>query len=480
MSRVYSLILILGIACAGLAQTAYNSLAAREGRIIIVSNGNFFIDLGSLNGLSLADEGGDIYRDQDLIGHFELSRIGAEVSQIEVRMLDKLSPSFGDRVYFTEAILPNTQQLTQTSPSVNPSTELAITNIYTNPTTSAVTSAQNYQSSYQITTNNLSTDSQAIAVDQPASLMSNIVTSVLSVGSLQGSNFAISAQQVSAQHAASSAQLEPFHNMLAPTSEVSKLRYGVPYVNPDSLTPGAIEGYNPIGNAFARNWGDSWDPTFINTTPSDDIFPANAPIPYFLRVARVKYSLGFPAEAIRVLDEGLRRFGNNQELLAERSMMSGTDMSSASSSVGVSTPSASTISQDELFEVLRRLQEQQLGSSSGQFAMAAAPPVDQDELFFLMRKLEQEQNQGKEASSLMTEGFLLLDRGEYVAASERFKTVVEIAPLWSNGHYWLGRSYIALGELELAKAKFQDVLRLEENNPNGEIYQGAQFLLNNL
>ncbi|MEZ4606276.1 MAG: hypothetical protein R2865_05590 [Deinococcales bacterium] len=43
----------------------------------------------------------------------------------------------------------------------------------------------------------------------------------------------------------------------------------------------------------------------------------------------------------------------------------------------------------------------------------------------------------------MTEGFLLLDRGEYVAASERFKTVVEIAPLWSNGHYWLGRSYIA-------------------------------------
>ncbi|MEZ4606274.1 MAG: hypothetical protein R2865_05580 [Deinococcales bacterium] len=40
-------------------------------------------------------------------------------------------------------------------------------------------------------------------------------------------------------------KLEPFHNMLAPTSEVSKLRYGVPYVNPDSLTLGPLKVITP-------------------------------------------------------------------------------------------------------------------------------------------------------------------------------------------------------------------------------------------
>ena len=89
-----------------------------------------------------------------------------------------------------------------------------------------------------------------------------------------------------------------------------------------TLTTAPNSSYATAQTYYDSDWGDNWDPTFVNTTPTaSGIIPADAPAPYFLRIARVKNNLGFPNEAIEILEMGLGKYPNDVSLNSEVTMI---------------------------------------------------------------------------------------------------------------------------------------------------------------
>ncbi len=115
---------------------------------------------------------------------------------------------------------------------------------------------------------------------------------------------------------------------LATSSATANTTIDVPaHVGPatianQTLTTSANSSYATAQTYYDSDWGDNWDPTFVNTTPTaSGIIPDGAPAPYFLRIARVKNNLGFPNEAIQILQMGLAQYPNDVSLQSEVTMI---------------------------------------------------------------------------------------------------------------------------------------------------------------
>lgn len=65
-------------------------------------------------------------------------------------------------------------------------------------------------------------------------------------------------------------------------------------------------------------------------------------------------------------------------------------------------------------------------------------------------------------------GVLKFEAKDYQGAGEALTRALEIAPDYSNARYYLGRTYVALKDLEKALAEFREVLKLNQGNAEVE------------
>ena len=110
-------------------------------------------------------------------------------------------------------------------------------------------------------------------------------------------------------------------------------------------------------------------------------------------------------------------------------------------------------------------------------ALTYAPSAEaQANIHYVLGRIDRDSRWGTGAVDSFERGYSFFEQGSYNNAVNYFSEVTRLAPNWIEGHYWLARSQLQLGQHNEARNGLNYVLQAESNQ-NSDIYKGARYLL---
>ncbi len=110
-------------------------------------------------------------------------------------------------------------------------------------------------------------------------------------------------------------------------------------------------------------------------------------------------------------------------------------------------------------------------------ALTYAPSAEvQTNIHYVLGRIDRDSRWGVATVDSFERGYSFFEQGNYNSAVSHFSEVTHLAPSWIEGHYWLARSQLQLGQHNEARNGLNYVLQTESNQ-NSDIYKGARYLL---
>ncbi len=108
------------------------------------------------------------------------------------------------------------------------------------------------------------------------------------------------------------------------------------------------------------------------------------------------------------------------------------------------------------------------------FEVATNPQQQSDARYFVER-VGKELLWGAGAVGNFERAYYKYSQGDYTGSAADFLSITNSNPQWLEAHYWLGRSYLELGQHQEARNNLNKVV--QSADVNSEIYKGAAWLL---